>query len=305
MFDYELSSRGSNLGTEKSTMSEADLEDDFGRLFRETEGRVFVTWSAQNIGRTVTLYRACLKTGRTLAIDLYTAEVLRLLQPFANIPQPGWPGLKVVVTGALRRMYRLKAGIADGTSPGSSTAEQERLLVSEVLRRDRKATAEFVAFCTDSIYAFVRRRLMPRVELVEDMMQEILLAAWQGLENFRGEASLRSWCMGIARHKLDDYYRKRLREVVIADEDVLIAEPGIETIFDQGFEAASTQKQVEQTIALLPEPYALALIWRYRDEKSLREMAELCGRTEKAMERLLARARENFRRRWNDVSSRT
>jgi hypothetical protein len=30
-------------------------------------------------------------------------------------------------------------------------------------------------------------------------------------------------------------------------------------------------------------------------------MAEVSGKTEKAMERLLARARENFRRRWNDV----
>jgi RNA polymerase sigma-70 factor (ECF subfamily) len=196
-------------------------------------------------------------------------------------------------------------GIAHGTSSESSTAEQERQLVSEVLRRDRKATAEFVAFCTDSIYAFVRRRLVPRVELVEDMMQEILFAAWQGLENFRGESSLRSWCMGIARHKLDDYYRKRLREVTITDEEELVAELGTEAIFDQGLQAASTTQQVERTLAQLPEPYALALIWRYRDEKSLREMGELCGKTEKAMERLLARARENFRRRWNDAVSRT
>jgi hypothetical protein len=30
-------------------------------------------------------------------------------------------------------------------------------------------------------------------------------------------------------------------------------------------------------------------------------MAELTGKTEKAMERLLARARESFRKRWSDV----
>jgi DNA-directed RNA polymerase specialized sigma24 family protein len=44
----------------------------------------------------------------------------------------------------------------------------------------------------------------------------------------------------------------------------------------------------------------LALIWQYRDEKSIREMAQLTGKTEKAMERLLSRARESFKRRWND-----
>jgi DNA-directed RNA polymerase specialized sigma24 family protein len=52
---------------------------------------------------------------------------------------------------------------------------------------------------------------------------------------------------------------------------------------------------------MLPEAYTLALIWQYRDEKSIREMAQLTGKTEKAMERLLARARENFRRRWSDA----
>ena len=46
----------------------------------------------------------------------------------------------------------------------------------------------------------------------EDLLQETLLAAWQGLPKFRGDASLRSWILGIARHKLDDYYRRRLRE---------------------------------------------------------------------------------------------
>ena len=39
-----------------------DLEADFEALFRETKGRLFVAWSAQNVDRTVTLYRACLKT---------------------------------------------------------------------------------------------------------------------------------------------------------------------------------------------------------------------------------------------------
>ena len=70
-----------------------------------------------------------------------------------------------------------------------------------------------------------------------------------------------------------------------------------------------TFRDGEVSVRLKPvsgrEVQAGGLVWRYRDEKSLREMAELCGKTEKAMERLLARARENFRRRWNDAGSRT
>ena len=99
---------GTNLGSDKPCVTEADIEADFEALFRETKGRVFVAWSAQNIDRTVTLYRACLKTGRTLVVDLYTAEVLEKLAAFGRLPQPDWPAMKVVVTSAFSRMYRRK-----------------------------------------------------------------------------------------------------------------------------------------------------------------------------------------------------
>jgi len=42
------------------------------------------------------------------------------------------------------------------------------------------------------------------------------------------------------------------------------------------------------------------LVWRYWDQRPLAEMAAISGNTEKAIERLLARARRLFRRRWND-----
>lgn len=180
--------------------------------------------------------------------------------------------------------------------PGPETIE-EQLLVSGVLAKDRKATAEFVSRCADWVYPFVRRRLVPRVEMVEDLMQEILLAAWQALPNFRGEANLRGWVLGIARHKLEDYYRKRIRELEIPEDDETIMEQV--TPFEQQLDSLAREQRVQKTLAALPEAYALALIWQYREEKSVREMAQLTGKTEKAMERLLARARETFRRRWN------
>jgi len=97
---------GTNLGTDKPCSSETDLEARFSDLFQATAGRVFVAWSAQNIDRTVTLYRACLRSGRTLVVDLYAAEVLDMLAEFGRLPRPGWRNLKVVVTSAFARMYK-------------------------------------------------------------------------------------------------------------------------------------------------------------------------------------------------------
>ena len=77
-------------------------------LFKSTNGRVFVSWSAQNVDRTVTLFKACAKkdVGRTLVVDLYTAEVMEMLAEFGELPRPGWSHLKVVVTNAFARMYQ-------------------------------------------------------------------------------------------------------------------------------------------------------------------------------------------------------
>lgn len=103
---------GTNLGSDKPCKTETELEQDCVDLFKQTKGRVFVSWSAQNIDRTVTLYRACKKSSRTLVVDLYTAEVMCLLASHGKIPQPDWDGIKVVVTSSFARMYR-KTGRED------------------------------------------------------------------------------------------------------------------------------------------------------------------------------------------------
>jgi len=75
------------------------------------------------------------------------------------------------------------------------------------LRQDRKATAEFLFLHADPVYTCVPNRLIPRTDLVQDVFQDVFLAAWQGLAGFRGTSSLRSWLLGIARHKVENYYR--------------------------------------------------------------------------------------------------
>jgi RNA polymerase sigma-70 factor, ECF subfamily len=183
------------------------------------------------------------------------------------------------------------------------TTEDVRL-VAEVLRKDRKATAEFVSRYTDCVYSYVRRRMIPRTDVAEDLIQEVFVAAWQNLKNYRGDASLRHWLLGIARHKVDDHYRKRLRTLDWPDpEDESIAEPSVTPTYEEQIDRALLQKKTRRVLATLPEAYCLVLLWRYQEDRSAREMAQLTGKTEKAIERLLARAREHFKRRWNHAGT--
>lgn len=177
----------------------------------------------------------------------------------------------------------------------------DRKLVAAILRKDRKATAEFVARFADPVYAYVRSRLAPRMDLVDDLAQEVFLAAWEGLTEYRGASSLEAWLLGIARHKVENYYRARLREPEPLEESE--GEwPG--TIFEAQFDAhldrERFREKTHRVLTTLPEAYRLVLLWRYWEKRSAREMAAQTGKTEKAIERLLARARSSFKQRWQN-----
>lgn len=99
---------GTNLRSDKPVMSEADLEKQFTALADEVTGHIFVDWSAQNFDRTVTLYRAALRTGRKLVVDLYTADALMQIADGTGLPRPSraeFSSLKVVVTPKMKRLY--------------------------------------------------------------------------------------------------------------------------------------------------------------------------------------------------------
>ncbi|MGZ8184660.1 MAG: sigma-70 family RNA polymerase sigma factor [Methylobacter sp.] len=49
-------------------------------------------------------------------------------------------------------------------------------------------------------------------ELADDAVQETLLAALQASSGFEGKAGLRTWLIGILKHKIADHWRRSARE---------------------------------------------------------------------------------------------
>jgi RNA polymerase sigma-70 factor (ECF subfamily) len=184
----------------------------------------------------------------------------------------------------------------------AESSEQERELVAAILRKDRKATARFVAEYTDGVYGYVRHRLAPRADLVDDVVQDVFLAALRSLSSFLGNAPLRSWLLGIARHKVEAYYRQRLREPEPLADGGDGPEPAAGGMpIDERIDRERLEAKTQRVLRQMPESYALALLWRYWESRSVREIAAATGKTEKAIERLLARARARFRDQWDQV----
>ncbi len=181
------------------------------------------------------------------------------------------------------------------TAASANTADLE--LAAAVRLRDRKAMAEFVRCYADVIYGYVAARLSPDVADADDLTQDVFLAAWRGIGGYSGGSSLRAWLLGIARHKVEDHYRARLR-VADFEEAGEIASSDLEV--DSFLDAERLRKRTVSTLAKLREDYRILLQWRYWEQKPTAEIAKELGRTEKAVERMLARARAQFRKEWGE-----
>jgi len=88
---------GSMLGrNEMAYKNEDDVETRIVEILKEQNNITFLFSSSQNIDRLVSAYRACLKTGTTFVIDIYTAFVLQKLRKVSEkIPQFDWEKIRV------------------------------------------------------------------------------------------------------------------------------------------------------------------------------------------------------------------
>lgn len=85
----------------QAPLSETDVENRCAELFYDTEGLVLAAYSAQNVDRLVTLYKAARRAGRKLVLDLYGATIAAATGS-RTIPQSTWDGVRVYVPLAQR-----------------------------------------------------------------------------------------------------------------------------------------------------------------------------------------------------------
>jgi RNA polymerase sigma-70 factor (ECF subfamily) len=166
-------------------------------------------------------------------------------------------------------------------------------------------TADSTSGTLDGLYSDYRERLVrfvtPKVggdsNAAEDIVQEAFAAAIVSLAGFGARSSPYTWLCSIAQHKVADYYRKRSPsdiETSTIDPDMCTdsSEDDTSSSVEQWFEALETRDMVQHAIERLPYPYGVVLRLKYFDGLSVAEIGKELGRTSKAIEGLLARARQ-------------
>ena len=153
------------------------------------------------------------------------------------------------------------------------------------------------------LYGYFRARVGGNRAVAEDLTQETYLAAARAIDEGRAAVGDPvSWLFGIARHKLIDHYRAReLNESRRGDWDEAIAEiPGeIEDL-----ERIVAREELIAALAAIPAGQRLGLVLHYADGLSVAETAAALGRSEHAVESLLARGRRSLRAELTDPETR-
>lgn len=187
-----------------------------------------------------------------------------------------------------------------GDDGGDAAVEQA--LAAALMRGEESALDLLVEAHADAVFEFVLYRVGRVRDLAEDITQDTLLAAVQGIGRFGGQATLRTWLFGIAKNKIREAQRRRgrmrpLGDILLDADDEIFATLGRiaeEPIPDDVVEREETRGLVGATLSSLPESYRQALTERYVEGRSVPETARRQGRGVKAAESTLHRAKRAF-----------
>ncbi len=179
-------------------------------------------------------------------------------------------------------------------------ADDQSSLITALKQHDRSAWSAAVDRHLHEVYGFVFHLAGGDRAVAEDLNQETWLEALDGIDQCDAtRGSFRNWLFGIARRRVALYYRRRglagnatsfsgqfeesaeLGEISVLPKDVL--------------EQVEQRAVVRAAVLALPDDRRKALIWKYVEGLSVETMAIRLGRTAKAVESLLSRAREQVR----------
>ena len=113
-------------------------------------------------------------------------------------------------------------GAAAFTASNAPAGDDAGLLL-RIGQGDGDAMASFYRLHGRVVFAQVLLVVGERV-LAEEIVQDTMLAIWRGAGSFRGESSVRSWAIAIARRQTRD--RLRRRRLRIVDDAFLAEQPG-------------------------------------------------------------------------------
>ena len=129
------------------------------------------------------------------------------------------------------------------------------------------------------------RRMVYQPETAADLTQETFLRAFRAAHRFRGESSVSTWLLGIARRVYLEWVRKR-------------PPPTPDIPSSEGDPSSSDSIDIERTLARLPAEHREVLVLRFTLDLSGEDVARILDVSHDVVRQRTTRAKKAFRKLW-------
>ncbi|PWT98101.1 MAG: RNA polymerase [Terriglobia bacterium] len=173
--------------------------------------------------------------------------------------------------------------------PVNRPAEEtdDRPLV-EAAQRDPARFAALYEIHFERVYAFIARRVGDR-NAAEDLTSDVFHRALAKLGNYESRgAPFAAWLLRIAANLVADHTKRSLREVTGGQNE---PEPSLQP----DLEAIEHQAQLIRLVDQLPPDQRRVIFERFVEQRSVREIAGMLGKTQGAVKQLQFRALQTLR----------
>jgi len=143
------------------------------------------------------------------------------------------------------------------------------------------------------IYRFIYIKVNSQ-EVAEDLTSETFLRGW---ESFKSKPQIKNptaFLYQIARNLVTDFYRKKDQTKCVSLENCReISDPRID--LEQGSIIRSEVENIRNVLRGLKDDYQNVVIWRYVEDLSIAEIAQMMEKSEGAVRVMLHRALKEIR----------
>ena len=158
---------------------------------------------------------------------------------------------------------------------------------AELLMQFRQPETKEQAFTTiirkyqEKLYWHIRRMVVDHDD-ANDVLQNVFIRVWNGLENFREDSQLYTWLYRIATNESLTFLEGQKKRASVSLSDV---ETGLSNKIraDKHFDANKLEWKLQLAIQQLPEKQKIVFTLRYYDEMPYEEMSRVLETSEGAL----------------------
>lgn len=127
----------------------------------------------------------------------------------------------------------------------------------------------------ESLYWHIRRMVIVHDD-ADDVLQNVFIKAWKGIDKFRSDSAIYTWLYRIATNEVFSFLANKHKQNISSITDI---ESEFMDNIDAGsyFDGDNAQKLLQKAILELPEKQRLVFNMKYYENLKYEEMSELLG----------------------------